>query len=449
MAVSNTVFRYLKNGNRVICPYNLEEIIKQGDLPRLKRLVAKEPELVFAYSEPLSMTPLFYAVEYQQLSIAKYLLSCGANPRWVNMRHFNLVEFSRKNGAHTPLSRLFKSKLQLNQNTQNQLLSGIRKILQYEIASAKRANKKIMILLGEAHGNYVTYEVEKLFLKAAKELGVSDLFYEFPKQFHLDKPITRFAQHKLRMNIHKIDNHPRRDDASTQERNVVMVNEITNQNQHGVAIVGTSHLKGMLEKGNSLFDTRQFHIVPFNLCELAKQQYSPYNETAQKSAEMIFAEDSTKVIQVNIQKLSDPTQVVKRWNTNKKNNPSVSLRINIVPIMTMVLSVLAACLFGWIAPLGAMLACVIPTSYFCIIQYFKIQGLRNYQNHKSNLAQYKLAQLQAFVDGTQNTVKHNMQSCFSLKDWRFMQDYYAGRATAETGNEQFIKKVKTAKKAKM
>lgn len=443
MVASKTVFRYLRKGQRVICTHNLEEIIKRGDLAGLKKLVTQEPDLVFSYSEPLSMTPLFYAAQYQQLPIVKYLLSRGANPSWVNMQHVNLVEFSRKAGNHTPLSRLFKNKLQLQQNVKKHLQATIRKILEKQMRVAKIRNKKIIILLGEAHGNYATYEVEKIFLKVAKDLGVTNLFYEFPKQYHLDKPITRFAEHKLSMNVHKIDNHPRRQiTASIQERNVVMTNEISGKKQHGVVVVGANHLKGMLEESDSQFDTQQFHLVPFNLRELAKQQYAPYPDNDPKSPEMLFAEDERKIIQVGLKNISDPQQVVNVWNSNKCNITPRKLSINIVPILCPALCVLAAFLFGWITPLVATLAITIPVTSFCLVQYFKIRSIRNYQ-----LPDTSVAQLQAFLDGTQNTPKQNMLSCFSFNDWRYMQDYYAGRATAEIGNKQLILHVDLTKKA--
>ncbi|MBN9289347.1 MAG: hypothetical protein BGO43_12125 [Gammaproteobacteria bacterium 39-13] len=72
-----------------------------------------------------------------------------------------------------------------------------------------------------------------------------------------------------------------------------------------------------------------------------------------------------------------------------------------------------------------------------------------FQLKTNTLAKYKSAtkitsllsqkeRLEAFLDGAQNTYQQQIRSCISYRDWRYMQDYYAGQCANETQDRQLI-----------
>jgi hypothetical protein len=101
---------------------------------------------------------------------------------------------------------------------------------------------------------------------------------------------------------------------------------------------------------------------------------------------------------------------------------------------------------GWLAAFGITLALVVAKfAYDKKATYLKTYGLKDYRENKSHLSQFGSARLQVFLNGTQNTAKDKLLSCFSINDWRYMRDYYAGQLAVEIDIDKFIHKVKMAK----
>lgn len=287
--------RWLLSKGAKAYPYStaLHQAAFNGDLPSIKANL----RLNVNATDSKYRTPLHYAVMRRQKEAIAYLLKKGANPYDVDEYQRNIIDYAKRQNRHTPLSRFLKSKIGLSKEL---LLASIRPLLSIfkaKLAVAKVQNKKLMILLGECHGDYRLYQIEKMLLAQLSNMGIKHLFVETKKNSDVikDEYVPMINKRSQRMTIHGVDNHPRREAASVNMRNVVIKEELTAFNQHGVMITGLYHLYGLTKAKETRLSRHQFVVVPVNLG-------ASLDKASSKSIEEIFAYESKKVVQCKLRR---------------------------------------------------------------------------------------------------------------------------------------------------
>jgi ribA/ribD-fused uncharacterized protein len=104
---------------------------------------------------------------------------------------------------------------------------------------------------------------------------------------------------------------------------------------------------------------------------------------------------------------------------------------------------IALALCGMTAALVALAAVTVATMtmFGCLLirQINAPANLEAYKNAMDSIDNQE--RLGAFLDGAKNTFGDQLQSCFSYRDWRYMQDYYAGQCAQEAQETQLIQSV--------
>ncbi len=223
----------------------------------------------------------------------------------------NIVEIAKQAMKHTPLSKDLKKQIEVPKKILYSIEEIFRKQLLNELTVAKQSNKKVLIMLGEIHGDFKIYQVEKMMIRVARELGFSTLFVEAPLEF-AEVPIEIKAREKYGMELVPVDTHPDKEKVSVQERNKYISKEISAKNKEGLLITGSDHLYGLLADRKTAIDSNQFHIIPFNLSSLIERQLD--------TDEARFSSDKSCVIQVveSAVCFSPIKPVIDRWNKSSK-----------------------------------------------------------------------------------------------------------------------------------
>ncbi len=129
-----------------------------------------------------------------------------------------------------------------------------------------------------------------------------------------------FARNKLGMKVVGVDNHPDRENATSDERNRMISQDISEINADGVLIVGSNHLYGLLNEEQSKIDLDKFHVVPFNLTCIIP------SHSRKITKESLFASQSDSVIQIRFNTFTDCKRVSERWNTEPMLGLSAGLK---------------------------------------------------------------------------------------------------------------------------
>ncbi|MBS0289257.1 MAG: ankyrin repeat domain-containing protein [Proteobacteria bacterium] len=246
-------------------------------------------------------TPLFSAAMRHKLSIFNFLINNGANPYYVNADHLNVMDFAKINKQGDFARKIKKSVgydasflLQAKQFFSNLFT----KCMQLAIAQGK----KLLVMLGEAHGYYRCQQIEKLILLIVKELNISHLMLELLPQDILNKDLINdtailrynkkhFGLKLVGMDKYKntVDNKWNISREGIERRNVGIVETIKDTNEHAVSINGVCHLLGILNQFSQV-NTSQFFIIPINLA-------TNFRTEGEFKKESDFSRDPAKVIQ--------------------------------------------------------------------------------------------------------------------------------------------------------
>lgn len=433
----------LKHGSPIRGCTALHLAAAKGDIKRIDEILLKSHFLQY-YADMHLRTPLFYAVENGHENAAKHLIDTGSPFDWVDTEQRNLVDLAKKDGQDTPLSKFLETRISLSVSETELLVKSFKEIIEKEYAIAKKLNKKMVIMLGELHGVYSIRELEKQFLKVAKEIGIHQLTIELPSHFSQKYPIELAAE-QLGMKVSRVDTHLYRDEATLDQRNIEMTSKVKYAEQDCVLVVGARHLKGILSNKSVKLPPEKFHVVPFNLGPVAS--FGIYSYISKKSKRFIDEKDN--VIQVSREGITQCDVVLNKLNVKTTNPNPPSKMINFLAVIT---SIFVICypicllyLYVGLLKAAALIvgAFVSAFSYYSLVEHEKTFGLKDYKSFKNDetLIIHK-DRLRAFMDGTHNTFFNKMASCFIYRDWRYMRDYYAGCAAKETDKEKLIKTVK-------
>lgn len=283
------------------------ESVKPEDDTHDPKLITYINHSVYPFDAP----PLYYACQNQNTDFVNYLLAHGADPHIIqgSGTNLNLVELAKKKPTgsntykHTSFSLFLKQKIGISKPELETLRDSMRSIIAEQMALSKKNNKKIIIVVGETHGHYHAYLVEKEILKIAKELGVLTYYCE---QSSVDydprnDPVEKFAHEKLNMAVVPIDNHPDKltcrfslSEGYLSERNAIMAKEINDRDCDAILITGAYHLMGLIEDINTRIDPDKYHILPLSMVLTSEPMMSLV-----RIPEAQFALDPERVIQID------------------------------------------------------------------------------------------------------------------------------------------------------
>lgn len=280
----------------------IHTLAKSGKVNQLRKVLRSEPETLEALTKR-GWTPLFYAANAQQLNAVKLLFKKGARGEWVDAKQKNVVMIAKENAKHTPTSKYIKSKIGLSEEEKESFKWQFRGIVKKAYQRAITQNKKLLVLLGEAHGFYACYQIEKIFLTVLSEFNIKHFGVENVDISHANHPIDRYAKNKLKMKLHALDIESQ----SISKRDSAMSLNINKLNKHSVVIVGADHLRGILP----LIDYEKYHVVPFSLSGAISWDISTKTKRAS------FSRDKQYVVQVKNRALTDATKVSDYWNKKR------------------------------------------------------------------------------------------------------------------------------------
>ena len=212
-------------------------------------------------------SPLFYAARAKQKAAIEYLLSKGANPYITDESEQNIISLTKKNFRHTKLSRWVKQKIGFSKEVLSSFAKKWQLYFKEQLETAKQKQKKLLIMLGEMHGDFRIYQLEKALLASIAQLSINHLFVECERDNDLILREYQGMTKKIHpsMNIIGVDNHPQIETANINERNAYMKDGITNVAEHGVLITGLYHLYGLAKKRRTKLSAEQFEVIPVNL----------------------------------------------------------------------------------------------------------------------------------------------------------------------------------------
>lgn len=240
------------------------------------------------------LSPLLYAARAKQKAAIDYLLEKGANPYIADENEQNIITLTKKNYRHTKLSRYIKQKIGFSKDVLAAFAKKMQKYFKKQLEIAKGNKKKLLIMLGELHGDYRLYQLEKTLLASTAQLGIRHLFAECEKDNDLILREYQDMTKKIhpRIKIIGVDNHPQKETADLNERNAYIKEGITNVDEHGVLITGTHHLYGLTKKRRTKLSAKQFDVVPVNLTAF-------FDKVAPDMKEDKYAFNSKHVIQIS------------------------------------------------------------------------------------------------------------------------------------------------------
>ncbi len=281
---------------------------KNGKINELRKKLRQNPEQLEAIDDN-AWTPLFYAANALNKKSVRFLLNNGADTLWSDLYQRSVVEIAKFKGKHTTVSRYLKKKIGFTESEKEAIETAIKSILKTEHHKACSSNKKLLVLLGESHGVYKIYQIQKIILKLLVKQGILRICLEDDDVTTSLAPIDLFAR-KLAMKLYAIDKHPDRENVASSERDIIMAKELNQLARSCVAIVGAKHLKGLLER----VDLNQYHVLPINLSSCVKNDY------IDNSVESAFSYDKNNVIQLRGCVFTDSKKISSKWNRSGVNN---------------------------------------------------------------------------------------------------------------------------------
>ncbi len=269
------------------------------------------------------------------LEIAKFIIPQNINLYRQQHRQANVVntvEFAKRNGKNT-LSRFIKQHIGYPKAVIQKLERIFDVIIDQAMQCAKTYPKPVLIVVGEHHGDYQSYQIEKALLKSAKNHNFKFFYHE-----KFGTHIQDVAKSKFNMILGMVDLHPQRG-AETVERDVFIRQAVLPIKQPTLLIFGKSHLMGLLEDPHIV---EKFYIVPFNLdlinsirileneltefeaiyqyvklsCEQRNKVEKDVTFAKDALTRAKFADDPNKAIQFlpDQMEFSDTTKVISHWN---------------------------------------------------------------------------------------------------------------------------------------
>ena len=239
----------------------------------------------------------------------------------------NIMHFAKASG-NREFKKALKKEICFAPEFAHKTQAIISALLGQSLLLAKAQGKKLIIVLGESHADYRGYQVEKMFMKAAKDLGINHLMVELPIQNALINPHEHYqplayGKNRLGMTIVGGDNN--RGQATTfntskaglQFRNLGTTDTVEIANQHMLLINGAYHLYGLISHDGTKLDPKKCFIVPVNLMPVKHDQLSITNSHYTESQ---FVKDPQEVIQftTNGFDLKQISAVIQKQN-NLKN----------------------------------------------------------------------------------------------------------------------------------
>ena len=438
----------LKHGSYPLGTTALHAAAADNDIPKMRKLLKEKPSLLNDLNIKLQ-TPLFFAVEKNHLRAAKYLVEQGAFVNKIDTKQLDPTFYSiLLHSRQTPLTQFLIKKSTLPSSEMNNILSSFRKLLNKEMATANKLNKRLIVLIGEYHGRYRLADLEAKMLKVAKEVGISKLYLEFPKK-GFSRTDNLFEKHArtIGFKVDKVDNHIYREQASVQERNIIIARSINDDHGHGVFIGGSGHFSGLLESNKDPIDKKTCQIVPLNLSSILPVEAKTKKTAHRKGLEKFYA-NKTKVIQVTSNGLSDPKPVISKCNNPipfKQPHALIYYFSMALVLSALSLPIVALAIYTNIAVALVLLF----SSLLCGLTYWvptvelKTLGLAEYRKAKpEELKKQPIEKLRAFLDGAKETYTEQFKSNFIYRDWYYRKDFYAGRVAARTEETDLIKQVR-------
>ncbi|MBN9289016.1 MAG: ankyrin repeat domain-containing protein [Gammaproteobacteria bacterium] len=269
----------------------IHHVVREGNLKRLQTILEKKPGEI-EIKDSSGWSPLFYAVMAQSIPAIKFLVKKGANVDLTDDLQCNLIDYAKENRKHNDLSKFLKKMMGLDPQKLILFKKSCQEYLEEELKCARALNKKILIVLGESHGDFKVYQLQKIIITLAKLYGIEWAYTENKKKRPCEFPIDFFARDNLSMFVVGVDNPSNRKNATMEERNEVISKAISDIDKAGVLLVGSRHLYGLLKEKSSQIDKNKFHVVAFNLASIIKD--SQYDECF----DSVFAYHDKSVIQV-------------------------------------------------------------------------------------------------------------------------------------------------------
>lgn len=298
--------------------------VATGDLDFIKLIISDEN--VNAKSRS-GKTPLFFAINTETID---YLLEHQANP-YVTSESFDAITWMRNLQPPSLVNHL-KKRIGFADKVLDEFYIKIKPLIKHELVTAKKHGKRLLILMGEAHHYYPIYQVEKLILKTAAELGISSLLVELkPKAVEdlLKKDVVcahavqlmKNAKNKFGMLVEGIDRNKVKivNSETIEVRDMAMKEEILKRDNHAIAIVGINHLNGLLNvketriTERNLIRKEKYHLLPFNLFKLFEKISKIYNVHLDNVIEVDCTPELSEIT------LSEPSKAVEYWNPISDN----------------------------------------------------------------------------------------------------------------------------------
>lgn len=268
------------------------------------------------------MTPLFRAVAKGNREMFDYFLSRNANPYHLMVTDQQNIMHLAKGNKHCIFSRYVKSKIQFDPNWIQEREDQFFNLFSTWLSKAKLSNKKLLIILGEAHGEYRIYQLEKAALKAASRMPeLSHLFLELKRKIDQNSfsnyMIHEYSRKHLPFTIVAADQYRSGTAFDTSilgmgVRNAGLRDTIEQTNSHGILITGSAHLYGLIDGGGTSLNRDKFYIAPFNLDQLLFVDNSKNRND--------FSKDTKKVIQVSETGFDNNTAQKVTFRCNRRQN---------------------------------------------------------------------------------------------------------------------------------
>ena len=271
-----------------------------------------DPNLPDRYNQ----TPLQLAAQNGNSESIQLLRHFGAELDLKNQT--NLIELSKQDLKHTELSRNFKREIGLDKPWLINLQNRFEKMLSNHLDFAKQQNKKLLLILGETHGDFQIYQIEKIMVQVAVKLGINKLFAEAATLEDASSPLELKALKKYDMDLIPVDTHPRTNEENNlNDRNKLISENISKNDTHGILIVGSDHLLGLLADNDSKIDQECHYVVPFNLTGIIKNANTP-----SQTREVKFKHNPNNAIHINFTEacFTDIEKVTRKWNKASSNN---------------------------------------------------------------------------------------------------------------------------------
>ncbi|MBS0287303.1 MAG: hypothetical protein JSR17_08410 [Proteobacteria bacterium] len=287
---------------------NIHYWAKRGKINLLRKALTSDPAKIEDIDQK-AWTPLFYAAHFQQRSAVHFLLKQGADPEAIDVDQSNVVQVTKVKGKHTKTSRYLKRKIGFTDIEKKSLSLTIQGMLLAEHKKAQSQNKKLLVVLGEFHGIFKIYQLEKMFVKCLCDIGVKSVYVENETLEDANFPIDLYATKKMGATLIPIDKCKDRENAALDQRDEVMTCEINKANRTGLVMVGSKHLRGILNR----VDLTKYHVVPFCLAGCMERTYEDASPAS------LFSRDTKQVVQIKKTIFSDAKRVSARWNGGRKS----------------------------------------------------------------------------------------------------------------------------------